>query len=132
MFEPILKLAQRAYRSRAALLNASHIFWNKALNAIVPLVLIPYFNSVFGVAQYGELIAVQALPTLLIYVTDYGFLITATREVTVHARDNERLSVLVSSVLLIKLALTGAAFLVIGAITAAAGLSPDLAILYAL
>lgn len=117
---------------RAAAINAAHLFLNKALNALVPFFLIPLFNEIFGVEAYGELIFVQAIATLLVYVTDYGFAVTATREVSIHSGDADRLSALVSSVLVIKLLLTSAVLVALIATTSLLRLPPSAVLLYCL
>ncbi len=102
----IVDLVPGFLKNKEVLVNTSHNYLNKALNALTPVFLIPYFNKMFGVSQYGVLIYIQAIATLLIYISDFGFVYTGTREVSLNANSTERLSSLVSSVMVVKLILT--------------------------
>jgi len=120
------------FRRKEVILNATQLYLNKALNAIIPFILIPYYNKIFGVEQYGLLIFIQAVATLLIYITDYGFIVTATREVSVYAHDKERLSSLVSSVMVMKAILTLIVFTGLVFVVWAIGLPTNSILLYLL
>lgn len=118
------------FRRRDVIINASQLYLNKVLNSIIPFFLIPYYNKVFGVEQYGELIFIQAIISLLIYVTDYGFIVTGTREVSIHAQNKNHLSSLVSSVLILKLILTSIVFFVLVFSIWVRSLPPQVMLLY--
>ena len=106
-------MIQRLLKRRDVIINTVHVFINKGLNAIVPVLLIPYFAKIFGVAEYGELIYIQSLMTLLMLVTDYGFNVTGTRDVSVHKSDSAFLSNAVSSILTVKALLAAACYLIL-------------------
>lgn len=84
----------------------SQVFINKGLNAIVPVFLIPYYNKIFGVEQYGELVFVQSVTILLMFISDYGFNVTGTREASVNQNDADKLANTLSSIYIVKIALT--------------------------
>ncbi|WP_026999053.1 oligosaccharide flippase family protein [Eisenibacter elegans] len=53
-------------------------------NFLLPLLVIPYLTRVIGIELYGTVNWLHALMIYLAIFTDYGFQITATREVAVH------------------------------------------------
>lgn len=119
-------------KRKDVLLNAGQMYLNKILNAIIPLFLIPYYNKIFGVEQYGTLIFIQAIVTLLIYFTDFGFVFTATREVSINSENKGQLSSIVSSVIVVKLLLTFLVYLGIIVVSIIADLDFQLILLYSL
>jgi PST family polysaccharide transporter len=120
------------FKNKEVLLNTGHNYLNKAMNALIPIFLIPYYNKMFGVEQYGILIYIQAVAILLIYITDYGFIVTGTREVSANADNLDHLSSLVSSVIVVKLILTAAVFAGLLIISYVLGQPNKLILLYSL
>jgi PST family polysaccharide transporter len=99
-------MINRLLQRKDIVFNTFHVFLNKGINAIVPVLLLPYFNKVFGVERFGELIYIQSLMILLMFITDYGFNVTGTRDVSINKGDKKYLSDAVSSIMSIKLILT--------------------------
>ena len=104
-------MIRKVLQRKDIVFNTSHVFLNKGLNAVVPLMLIPYFTKVFGVGKYGELIYIQSLLTLLMFVTDYGFSITGTRDVSMYQNDKKYVSETLSSIMVLKLILAAFCYL---------------------
>lgn len=82
-------------------------------NYLAPLILIPYLTRVLGLSRYGLVELARAVSVYFLLLTDYGFSYSATREVSIHRDDPDRLSEIFSAVILLKLLLTflGAAIL---------------------
>jgi O-antigen/teichoic acid export membrane protein len=72
---------------------------------IVPLITYPYLIRVLGKETYGLVIFAQALVGYLQIMVGFGFNISATKEVSIHKDNKEKLSEIVSSVIIIKIAL---------------------------
>jgi PST family polysaccharide transporter len=120
------------FKNKEVLLNTTHNYVNKAINALVPIFLIPYYNKMFGVEQFGFLIYIQAIASLMIYISDYGFIVTGTREVSVNADNPLHLSSLISSVMVVKLLLTLGIFGGLFAVSTATNMPPAKLWLYVL
>ena len=71
-------------------------------NYLVPLILIPYLTRVLGLSRYGLVELARAVSVYFLLLTDYGFSLSATREVSVHRNDPKRLSEVFSSVMTLK------------------------------
>ena len=72
------------------------------MNVFLPLVTYPYLIRVLGKEIYGLIVFAQAIVSYLVVFVNFGFNISATKEVSVHREDKEKLSEIVSSVLIIK------------------------------
>jgi PST family polysaccharide transporter len=65
----------------------------------VPLITIPYVARVLGVAGWGLVAFAQSFGMYLAVVEEYGFALSATREVARHRDDREKLTEVVAGVL---------------------------------
>ncbi|MEC8678340.1 MAG: oligosaccharide flippase family protein, partial [Candidatus Margulisiibacteriota bacterium] len=71
-------------------------------NYILPLVTLPYLARILGPNYFGLVMMAQATMIYLTLLTDYGFNLSATKEIA-KVRDNlKKVSQLFSSVIIIK------------------------------
>ena len=77
----------------------------QGLNFLLPLLVIPYLLYTLGVELFGLLAMATAFTSYFMILSDYGFNITATREVSVHRDNPEKLNEIFSAVMMIKIAL---------------------------
>lgn len=77
----------------------------QAANYVFPLITLPYLLRVVGYGKYGLIAFAQALVTYFITLTDYGFNLSATRDISLHKDDKSKVSQIFFSVLLIKIVL---------------------------
>jgi len=69
---------------------------------LVPLIIYPYLIRVLGKETYGLVVFVQAIVAYLVILVEFGFNTSATREISLHRNNKEKLNEIVSSVLIIK------------------------------
>ncbi len=74
-------------------------------NFILPLITLPYLVRTLGVEKYGLVMIAQSLAVFFTIVVDFGFNISATREVSLLKENKKKLSQLYWNVFFVKIAL---------------------------
>lgn len=93
---------------------------------LAPLITLPYLVRVLGPSRFGLVELGRAVSVYFIILTDYGFNLSATQEISVHRDNPRRLSEVFSAVILLKLALGVLSFVVlVGAVLAVPRLRGD-------
>ena len=77
----------------------------KALTYLLPLITFPYLIRVLGVDKFGLIMFAQATMYYFEILVDFGFNLSATREVALNAKNKSKLNEIISSVFSIKLVL---------------------------
>lgn len=85
--------------------NIFSLFIFQGSTYILPLITLPYLVRVLGPEKFGLVAFAQAFVYYFMVITDYGFIHTAPRKVAVSRDDNEGLSWVFNSVMLIKIIL---------------------------
>ncbi|UOY91317.1 flippase [Ectobacillus sp. JY-23] len=85
----------------------------QGLNFILPLITIPYLLHVLGPDRVGLINFAQAFIQYFILFTDYGFIFVATRDISLAREDNKKLSVIFSTVMLVRTLLMLISFIVL-------------------
>jgi PST family polysaccharide transporter len=102
--------------SRRVVGNAASIMVVQAGSYILPLINIPYLLRVIGPEHYGLIAFSQAVMAYFVTLNDYGFNLSATRELAVHRDDPVVRSELYSAVMAIKCTLCLVSFLILCAL----------------
>ena len=80
---------------------------------ILPLITFPYLVKVLGVDKFGLVMFAQAFLMFFNILTDYGFDLSATREVSIHRDNKEKLTEIYGSVISIKTILIFVSFIIL-------------------
>ncbi len=102
MKQRINNLLEKVGRHKTLIQNFSYLSALQVFNMLLPLITYPYLIRVLGKETYGLVVFAQAIVGYLVILVGFGFNISATKEVSIHRDDKEKLSEIVSSVLLIK------------------------------
>jgi polysaccharide transporter, PST family len=84
-------------------------------NYVAPLLALPYLFRVLGPSNYGLTELARSVSVYFLMVTDYGFSLSATQEISVRRDDPRRVSEVFSSVMILKFL-----FLILSAVILAA------------
>lgn len=80
---------------------------------VMPLISLPYLSRVLGVEKFGLVFFVFAFMQYFIMLTDYGFGLSATREIAVNRHNKNNLSNIFSAVTFIKFILLIVSFVLL-------------------
>lgn len=97
--------------------NCISLFTLQGLNYILPLVTIPYLLRILGPDKYGTVLFVASFVTYFQILTDYGFNLSATRNISLHKDNGEKVSEIFSSVIVIKGVLCLVSFIILSILT---------------
>jgi PST family polysaccharide transporter len=82
--------------------NAFYLYVFQVVSYVLPLITIPYLVRVLGTKTFGMVAFYSSLTLYFQIVVDYGFNLSATREVAIYKTEPEKISRLFFSILTIK------------------------------
>jgi len=78
----------------------------QAFTYVLPLVTLPYLVRVLGVEKYGLVMFAHSFVMFFNIIVDYGFNLSATREISIHRDNKERITEIFCSVMALKFIMT--------------------------
>src|SRR5215469_1198449 len=99
------RLPQLTATRRKLIGNMFWLYALQGLNYFIPLAVLPYLVRVLGIERYGLVAFAQAFAQGFVLLTDYGFNLSATRQIARLRQDNREVSRVFWAVMEIKLAL---------------------------
>jgi PST family polysaccharide transporter len=100
------------YEHKTVFKNILALSLIQATNFILPLLTVPYIIITVGWLNFGAITFAQSFFSYLLYLTEYGFNITATREISINKDNPNLISNIVNEVLLIKTILLIVSFII--------------------
>ncbi len=74
----------------------------QGINYIAPLILLPYLVRVLGIEKFGLWAFALAVTSYFVLLTDYGFEFTATRNISLHRENRQKIEEIYNNTLTIK------------------------------
>ncbi len=98
----LTKLKEQAKANKGMIANFGYLSALQVLNLILPLVTYPYLIRVLGSEVFGTVIFAQAIAAYFSMIINYGFNITATRDISINRDNPDKLNQIISGVLTLK------------------------------
>jgi PST family polysaccharide transporter len=108
----LIQLPQKFKPYKRLIQNFTSLSILQIANYLFPLIVLPYVVRVLGPAKYGLINFAAAFIAYFNLVSDYGFSLSGTKEISIIRDDKEKLSKTFSTILTIKLLLSIISFLV--------------------
>ena len=93
--------------------NFFYLFLLNISNFLLPLITFPFLVSRLGVEKFGLLAFVTSIISYFLILADYGFNLTATRQISLHREDKKKIDEIVSSIYTIKFLIVMASLIVL-------------------
>lgn len=93
---------ERFQKHKKIIENFSYLSIFQVLNLLIPLVVFPYLIRVLGGEKYGLIIYAQAVIGYFVILINFGFNITATKEISIYKKNKKKLNKIISNVMIIK------------------------------
>ena len=118
----LIKLIEKTYRmadpleGKTVLHNAALLSGLQTVTYLLPIVILPYLFQIIGPERFGLISFAQAFVQYFVILTDYGFNITATKEISLCQNEHVQVCKVFSSVMTVKIILAILSLLILGAI----------------
>lgn len=85
----------------------------QVVNLILPLLAIPYLARVLGAEKLGHMVFAISIAQILIVLTDFGFNLSAPKDIALHKDNIDKIYQIWSSVMVIKLIFSSLGFILV-------------------
>ncbi len=111
--EKLLNLKSEMSHKKVLISNFLSLSGIQIASYILPLITVPYLVRIIGPEKFGLIAFTQAFVQYFVIITEYGFNLSATREISIHRNNKERVSEIFNSVIIIKTILMSISFLIL-------------------
>jgi len=107
----LIRLIKQTYQmarpqdSKVVMHNVAFLTILQAITYLLPVIIIPYLFRVIGVEKFGLIAFAQAFVQYFMILTDYGFNISATKEISLCRSEPAKVCRAFSSVMMVKIGL---------------------------
>ena len=107
----IINMIKKTYKmaepqeSKVVMGNVASLAGLQAITYVLPVVILPYLFRVIGAEKFGLIFFAQAFVQYFNILMDYGFSVSATKEISLYRNEHAQVSKIFSAVMLVKLAL---------------------------
>lgn len=109
----MLKSLLNSKNGRTVAGNYTALLFIQGANILLPLIALPYLVRTLGAERFGLVMIAQTMGVFLTIVVDFGFNISATREVSLLRNDRKQLSQLYWNVFFVKFCLVILSFFIV-------------------
>src|SRR5208283_4470848 len=115
----LIKLIQKTYRmidpneGSKVLHNVSSLSGLQVVTFFFPIIILPYLFRVIGPEKFGLIAFAQAFVQYFMILTDYGFNVTATKEISLCIENKTKVCNVISAVMTIKTVLAFMSLLIL-------------------
>ncbi len=101
------------HERKTVLRNFASLSVLQTITYVLPILILPYLFRILGAEKFGLIAFAQAFVQYFMILTDYGFSISATKEISLCQHRPSEVSRVFSSVMMVKLALALASFAIL-------------------
>lgn len=105
-----------AYERQVVLGNVLSLSTLQAITYFLPIIILPYLFRTIGPERFGLIAFAQAFVQYFMILTDYGFNVSATKEISLCQDEHHKVCQAFSSVMLVKIGLAFLSLAALGAI----------------
>ena len=118
----LIKLIKKTYKMagpkerKVVMNNVASLSALQGITYLLPIIILPYLFRVLGAEKFGLIAFAQAFVQYFMILTDYGFSVSATKEISLYRHEHAKVNEAFSAVMTVKIALAFLSLLALGII----------------
>ncbi|MEI7999304.1 MAG: flippase [Candidatus Omnitrophota bacterium] len=115
----LIKLIKKTYQMAGAqegkvvMGNVASLSWLQVITYALPMILLPYLFRMLGAEKFGLIAFAQAFVQYFMILTDYGFNVSATKEISLYQDDHTKVRRIFSAIMTAKIGLFFISFIIL-------------------